>query len=167
MNAILDVCYGNGTTVVACVQFSNWTDSHPSAVSISELDVQAAGYVPGRFFERELPCLLYALKRETVRFEVIVIDGFVHLKPPLKKGLGFHLAESLSYPVAVIGVAKNPLKVADRFLPVLRGRSSKPLFVSAINISIERAAELIKSMNGEFRIPTLIKMTDQLCRANL
>jgi deoxyribonuclease V len=166
MNAILDVCYRNGMAAVACVQFSNWTDSHPNAVSISELDVQA-GYVPGRFFERELPCLLYALKRETVRFEVIVIDGFVHLKPPLKKGLGFHLAESVSYPVAVIGVAKNPLKVADRFLPVLRGRSGKPLFVSAINISIERAAELIKSMNGEFRIPTLIKMTDQFCRANL
>lgn len=165
MNAILDVCYGKGRASVACVQFSNWTDSHPSDVRISELDVQA-GYIPGRFFERELPCLLYALKQETVRFEVIVIDGFVHLKPPLKKGLGFHLAESLSYPVAVIGVAKNPLKVADQFLPVLRGRSSKPLFVSAINISIERAAGLIKCMNGKFRIPTLIKMTDQLCRAN-
>jgi deoxyribonuclease V len=163
MNAILDVCYGNAMAVVACVQFRDWTDSQASAVNISEVEIQA-DYVPGRFFERELPCLLHAIERVSVSFEVIVIDGYVHLKPPHVKGLGFHLAETVSYPVAVIGVAKSPLKVADQFVPVFRGRSRRPLFVSAIQLPTERAAALIESMSGPFRVPTLIKMADRLCR---
>ena len=163
MNAILDVCYGNGTAVAACVQFGDWTDNQASSVNISEGEVQAA-YVPGRFFELELPCLLHAIERVSVRFEVIVIDGYVHLKPPHVKGLGYHLAETVSYPVAVIGVAKSPFKVADQFVPVFRGRSRRPLFVSAIHMPAEQAAARIKSMAGPFRIPTLIKMADRLCR---
>ena len=163
MNAILDVHYQKGAASVACGRFSSWTDSSPSGANVSRLDIPSA-YVPGRFFERELPCLLHALERERIRFETIVIDGYVHLKPPVRKGLGLHLAESVPYPVAVIGVAKNPLKAADRFVPILRGGSTKPLFVSAVNVPVERAAELIRSMDGEFRIPTLIRTADRLCR---
>ena len=91
MNAILDAYYRGDTATVACVRFSTWNASRPSGATVSELKVSAA-YVPGRFFERELPCLLHALKQETVGFDVIVIDGFVHLKPPLTKGLGYYLA---------------------------------------------------------------------------
>lgn len=163
MNAILDVGYKNERAFISCVQFLNWYDDHPSAKRLTHLDIQAK-YVPGRFFERELPCLLFALKQETVEFEVIVIDGFVHLKPPLKKGLGYYLYESMPYSAAVIGVAKNPLKVADSYVPVLRGKSCKPLFVSSINFSTDRAAELIKNMHGPFRLPTLIKMADGFCK---
>ncbi len=163
MNAILDVFYGNDTAVVACVQFRDWSDSQPSAVDLTQVEI-GAEYVPGQFYLRELPCLLHALEAVAVRFEVIVIDGYVHLKPPLRKGLGAHLAESLAYPATVIGVAKSPLKVADHFMPVLRGRSRRPLFVSAIHLPTERAAALVRSMSGPFRIPTLIKMADRWCR---
>jgi len=165
MKAILDVRYEKGRAIVACVRFRNWSDSRPAGVRITEVEVQA-DYVPGRFFERELPCLLHALKQERTRFEVIVIDGYVHLKPPLRKGLGRHLAEALPYPAVVVGVAKNPLKIADRFLSVYRGRSRRPLFVSAIHISTERAGELIQGMEGPFRSPALIKRADQLSRGH-
>ena len=111
MNAILDVCYSTCRAVTSCIQFNGWKDGHPHASNVSEMDIPS-DYVPGRFFERELPCLLHALEQEAVRFEVFVIDGFVHLKPPREKGLGYYLAESVPYPAAVIGVAKNPLKMA-------------------------------------------------------
>jgi deoxyribonuclease V len=163
MNAILDVYYHDDTATVVCVQFANWTDSLPSAVSLTHTEVGAV-YVPGKFYLRELPCLLRALEQVAVRFEVIVIDGYVHLKPPLRKGLGAHLAESLAYPAAVVGVAKSPLRVADKFLPVLRGSSRRPLYVSAMNLPTDRAAAFVKNMSGPFRMPTLIKIADQRCR---
>ena len=64
----------------------------------------------------------------------------------------------------VIGVAKNPLAIADRFVPVLRGRSRKPLLVSSINIPVQRAAALIAGMHGDHRLPLLIKTADQAAR---
>jgi deoxyribonuclease V len=163
MNAILDVCYRDGTATVACVQFGDWSNSRPVAASATAVGIEAE-YQPGQFYLRELPCLLRALEREASRFEIIVIDGYVHLKPPLTKGLGAHLADRLTYRVAVIGVAKSPLRVADQFVPVLRGNSRQPLFVSAAHFPVERAAELVRAMNGPNRIPTLIKMADRLSK---
>jgi deoxyribonuclease V len=65
---------------------------------------------------------------------------------------------------SVIGVAKNPLKIAGRFVPVFRGRSRKPLFVSAIGHPVEKASLQIESMHGVYRIPTLLKLADQYAR---
>lgn len=166
MNAILDVAYRDNTAVTACVAFNGWTDSRPSAVHTRPMD-GIADYIPGKFYERELPCLLDVLDRMDTSFEVLVIDGFVHLKPPRIKGLGAYLAESIRYPVAVIGVAKSPLAIADRFVPVLRGRSRKPLLVSSINMPVQRAADLIAGMHGDYRLPALIKMADQAAREYL
>jgi len=160
MNAILDVAYRDRSAVTACVAFECWTDDRPHAVNTFSMQ-GIADYVPGRFFERELPCLMDALDRVGGKFDVVVIDGFVHLKSPRIKGLGHHLAESMRYPAAVIGVAKNPLTIADRFLPVRRGKSRKPLFVSSINMPVRQAADLIAGMSGKYRIPTLIRIADQ------
>ena len=66
--------------------------------------------------------------------------------------------------VGVIGVAKSPLRIADRFVPVLRGRSRKPLYVSAVGCSLERTARAVASMHGPHRIPTLLKTADRLAR---
>jgi hypothetical protein len=81
------------------------------------------------------------------------------------KGLGIHLFESLSYAPVVIGVAKNPLKIAERFVPIHRGRSRKPLFVSAAGCPVQEAARSILSMHGPYRIPTLLKQADHHARA--
>ena len=79
-------------------------------------------------------------------------------------GLGAHLQTSLPYATAVIGVAKNPLAVADRFVAITRGRSVKPLFVSAIGCGLTEATAAIAAMHGPFRIPTLLRKADRLAR---
>jgi hypothetical protein len=38
------------------------------------------------------------------------------------------------------------------------------LYVGSVGIDKEMAAENIKQMHGEFRIPTLLKMVDSLAR---
>ncbi|MBI5444128.1 MAG: endonuclease V [Deltaproteobacteria bacterium] len=165
MNAILDVHYRGANASVACVQFAGWDDAEPSRVRVSAVSTPS-DFVPGRFFERELPCLLHALALEAERFEAIVVDGYGHLDTPSGKGLGAHLADAVPYPVAVVGVAKTPFRLAARFVPVFRGRSRRPLFVSSVNRADEAAAALVlvEKMHGDFRIPTLLKLADRLSR---
>jgi deoxyribonuclease V len=164
--AALDVHYDGDRAVAACVVFRAWADSVASEVVCATVP-HAAPYRAGRFYERELPCLLAVLEKAGREFGTLIIDGYVHLRPEVGKGLGTHLHGSLSYRPAVIGVAKRPLKVADRFLPVIRGRSSKPLYVSALGCPLERAARAIASMHGRYRIPTLLKITDRAARAGI
>ena len=98
--------------------------------------------------------------------KVLVVDEkrVQHLRPDVGKGLGAHLFEALPYDAIIIGVAKKPLNVADRFVPILSGRSAKPLYVSAIGCSLEYAAQSIARMHGPFRIPTLLKIADETSR---
>jgi deoxyribonuclease V len=163
MKAALDVHYESDRSVAACVVFDAWLDSEPIEL-IRVVGPRPSCYRAGRFYERELPSLLSVLKQANHEFETIVIDGYVHLRAEVGKGLGVHLFESLLYAPVVVGVAKNPLKVADRFLPVTRGRSTRPLFVSAVGCSLEEAAQWIVSMHGPYRIPTLLKLADQHAR---
>ncbi len=163
MKAALDVHYGREGATAACVVFKSWGDAAPVEVLRTTI-TDPAGYRPGRFYERELPCLLAVLRTAGREFESIVIDGYVHLKPGAGKGLGQHLREAIPYPAVVIGVAKNPLRVADRFVPVLRGRSSKPLFVSAAGCPLEKARKAVLAMHGPYRLPTLLKLADRRAR---
>jgi deoxyribonuclease V len=163
VKAALDVHYGPSGATAACVVFASWKDRSPVEVYRTFI-AEAAGYRPGRFYERELPCLRAVLRVAGREFESIVIDGYVHLKPGVGKGLGQHLREALPYKAEVIGVAKNPLKVADRFVPVIRGRSTKPLFISAAGVSLADAQKAVLSMPGPYRIPTLLKLADQYAR---
>jgi deoxyribonuclease V len=163
MKAALDVYYQSNSSTAACVVFENWQDSRPTEI-IQTVLPSTPPYCAGRFYLREFPCLLSVLEQADRRFETLVIDGYVHLKDHVGKGLGTHLFESLWYSPAVIGVAKKPLKVADHFVPINRGRSSRPLFVSAMGCSVDRAARSISRMHGPYRIPTLLKLTDQTAR---
>jgi deoxyribonuclease V len=161
MKAALDVHYEKDRAVAACVIFQHWLDSEP--VKVLRIVLPAAReYHAGRFYERELPALLVVLQQADQEFETIIIDGFVHLQ--VGKGLGAHLYEALQYQSAVIGVAKKELKIADRYIPVLRRRSRKPLYVSAIGCSLEEAARSIQRMHGPHRIPTLLKLADRHAR---
>jgi deoxyribonuclease V len=165
MKAAMDVHYESGMSVAACVVFDNWQDNEPADL-IRAIVRGASGYRAGRFYERELPCLISVLQKAYCGFDTIIIDGYVHLKPETGKGLGTYLFESLSYSTVVIGVAKNPLTIADQFVPIFRGRSRKPLFVSAIGCQAEQAARSILSMHGPYRIPTLLKLADRHARAD-
>jgi len=49
---------------------------------------------------------------------------------------------------------------------VLRGDSRRPLYVTAAGLDPAAAALHVRSMHGPFRIPTLLKRVDQLCRTS-
>jgi deoxyribonuclease V len=74
------------------------------------------------------------------------------------------LYQALAGKVAVIGVAKTQFAGAGAAVEVLRGRSTRPLFVTAVGMSAQRAAEHVRSMHGPDRIPTLLKHVDSLAR---
>jgi deoxyribonuclease V len=160
LKAALDVHYESDRAMAACAVFSDWSDDTTTEVVRATVHV-GSPYRPGRFYQRELPGLLAVLKKANRVLGTLIIDGYVHLRPEVGKGLGTHLHEALTYPATIIGVAKSPLKVADRFVPVFRGRSKKPLYVSAIGCSLEHAARSISGMHGRHRIPTILKIADE------
>lgn len=166
-----DVAYteSNGATTAraAGVRFDDWSAEVPVDV-IVELIADVAPYVPGAFYRRELPCLWPVVRAAVARgsLDVVVVDGFVDLGADGedKPGLGRHLYERLradGLDVAVIGVAKNPYRGADA-VPVRRGDSEVPLWVSAAGWSNDDAADAVRRMHGAYRFPTLLRRVDQL-----
>ena len=123
-----------------------------------------APYEPGQFYRRELPCLLAVLGQVRQPLETVVVDGYVWLRDENTPGLGGHLYEALGKSIPVIGVAKTQFLSAGAAKPILRGNSQRPLFVTAAGIDLETAMRHVQSMHGPFRIPTLLKRVDQLCR---
>jgi deoxyribonuclease V len=94
----------------------------------------------------------------------VLIDGYVWLDEAGSPGLGAHLYRALEERVAVIGVAKSRYRHPVAAREVLRGGSQRPLYVSAVGVDLEEAAAWVAHMHGEYRIPTLLKRVDQLCR---
>lgn len=165
MKAILDVHYKTGIAITALVQFTDFLDEKPLDIVVTRMKIPS-NYVPGEFFKRELPCLIHAIKESGGQYDTIIIDGYVHMQAS-RKGLGQHLFEALGQQIPITGIAKNPMKLATDFLPVRRGDSDKPLFVSTISLDLSEMAELVKKMHGPFRIPTLVKLADQAARGHL
>ncbi|WP_275902416.1 endonuclease V [Myxococcus eversor] len=162
MLACVDVDYRDDVTVAACVLFRDWADASETAHHVDR-GPPAAAYEPGQFYRRELPHLLRVLALVPEQLEAIVVDGYVWLGQD-KPGLGAHLYEALGRAVPVIGVAKTSFHSSDVALPVLRGQSQRPLFVSAVGLSTPTAVEYIQRMHGPSRMPTLLGRVDRLCR---
>ena len=170
----LDVDYRDDHAVAAGVIADRWDDPAPRFERVARVATVAA-YVPGRFFEREMPCLLAVLERlgqgieggspTLVSIDVVVVDGYVTLDPAGRPGLGAHLFEALEGRVAVVGVAKTAFRSATHALPVLRGRSQRPLFVTAAGLDPAVAAARVAAMHGPHRVPTLLARADALCRS--
>jgi deoxyribonuclease V len=161
----LDVDYRERGAVAAGVLFESWVSSDPSGEVIARID-EVAPYIPGSFFLRELPCLLAALEQVPGGpgvVELIVIDGYVWLDGAGREGLGAHLFRRLEGRIPVVGVAKTSFSGAAA-LPVRRGASKRPLWVTAAGVAPEDAASWVASMHGPHRVPTLLQRVDQLCR---
>jgi deoxyribonuclease V len=159
----VDVDYREREVVAAAVGFASWTADEAVAEVVVTSDAPPAAYEPGRFFRRELPHLLGVLALLVPPFEAIVIDGYVWLDVG-NKGLGAHLYTALGETAPVIGVAKTSYAGASA-IEVVRGGSARPLYVTAAGIDAALAADHVRAMHGEHRIPTLLKRVDQLCRA--
>jgi len=86
-------------------------------------------YRPGAFFDRELPALR-AVLQGVEPVDLLVVDGYVDLDPEGRPGLGAHVHAEVGVPV--IGVAKTAFRGATHAVPVIRGASRKPLYVTAV-----------------------------------
>ena len=157
--AITDVAYQDGVARAACVLAEGWTARHP-ARSFVALRTPIADYVPGAFWQRELPVLLALL--EGVEADVVVVDGYVWLDAAGRKGLGAHLHDALGIPV--VGIAKTAFAGSGFASEVVRGASARPLYVTAVGVDPDEAAASVRAMHGSHRLPTLLTAADRLAR---
>ena len=125
-------------------------------------DVQP--YRPGQFYLRELPPLRAALDGLT-GMTLLVVDGFADLDPDGRPGLGAHAHAEFGVPV--IGVAKSAFRTATHAVPVLRGTSARPLYVTVAGMPRTDAADLVRRMAGRHRIPDALRRADTLARNGL
>ncbi len=162
-----DTYYFDNQAKTVCLSFSNWTDDKPCEIFTEILDAPAE-YEPGAFYKRELPCILSLLKQIDLRkVSAIVVDGFVILDDNGKPGLGGRLYAHLDQKIPVIGVAKtNYAQNSANKRPVTRGKSTRALFVTALGMDLDLAAEYVKNMHGEYRMPTLLKELDRLTKVS-
>lgn len=166
MKYVLDVQYKDDkSAVVACLGFKNWEDEKASYVKTHFIK-EIMPYVSGEFYKRELPCLLKALER-LEDIELIVVDGYVWLDEPTHKGLGLYLYDSLEQKVPIVGVAKAKFGNTPKKCELIRGKSIKPLYITSVDFSLEKAKEAIALMHGKYRFPTLLKEVDSLAREQL
>jgi deoxyribonuclease V len=166
MMMCLDVHYESHAVVTAGLGFSHWEDASSVLEVVVRTESAPAVYEPGQFYKRELPHLtaLIARVHSRVTINALIVDGHVWLGPG-RPGLGAHLYGALEDPIAVIGVAKSAFHEGVA-IPVVRGASRAPLFVTARGIDPAHAAELVRTMHGPHRLPTLIKRVDSLARGH-
>jgi deoxyribonuclease V len=118
-------------------------------------------YHPGEFYRRELPPLRAVLDG-LGRLGLLVVDGYADLDPGGRPGLGARVHAEFGIPV--IGVAKSAFATATHAIAVLRGTSTRPLFVTAAGMPRADAAELVRRMAGRFRVPDALRRADRLAR---
>lgn len=121
-------------------------------------------YRPGAFFDRELPALR-AVLAGTAPVDLLLVDGYVDLDPDGRPGLGAHVHAEVGVPV--VGVAKTAFRGATHAVPVLRGASRKPLYVTAAGLDVDDAAGLVLHLAGDHRIPDALRRVDALARGHV
>ncbi len=160
----LDVHYKETYAKSVGVLF-NWQDSSPAKIITAIID-DVSAYIPGQFYKRELPCLLPVINQvDKDIIEAIITDSYVYIDNNKNFGLGGYLWKVLDEKIAVIGVGKTAFHTnRQTVMEVFRGVSKNPLYVSAIGIDNNEAAQLVKNMHGEYRMPSLLKTLDQITK---
>jgi len=161
MLCCVDVDYQPTGVTTAAVGFTSWADTLATIEVVVRSFDAPQPYEPGQFAKRELPFLLGVLERMP-KLDAILVDAYVWLAPD-RPGMGKVLHDACGVPV--IGVAKTRFDGATA-IEVVRGDSAKPLHVTAVGFDAATAAEHVRTMHGEFRIPSLIKRADALARGN-
>lgn len=165
MHLIFDVFYNDelNEANVACIAFDSFKNSN----IIFEKTITVNGiseYKSGSFYKRELPCIMKFINTIDIKeIESIVIDGYVFLGDK-KEGLGAKLYHQLNNSIPIIGISKNEFKNNNDAILVIRGKSIKPIYVTSIGIDKIEASDIVKNMDGEYRLPNLVKMVDKLSR---
>ena len=94
-----------------------------------------------------------------------MVDGYADLDPAGRAVLGAHAHAEFGIPV--IGVAKSRFRIATHAVPVVRGSSERPLFVTAAGMPAADAADLVRHMAGRYRLPDALRRADTLARTGL
>jgi deoxyribonuclease V len=161
----IDVHYKAAYAKTVLLFFENWYSEQPTEI-VSHSTEDVMDYEPGAFYKRELPCILNALSQANLEnLEAIIVDGHVFVDNDGKLGLGGHLFEALQKKYPIIGVAKTKFQSnQETVVEILRGESKNPLYVSAMGLDKEVAAQNVQKMFGEFRLPYLLKLMDQITK---
>jgi deoxyribonuclease V len=144
--------------LAADAAFAHVLAEHTAAVS------RVPAYRPGEFYLRELPPLRAVLANLS-GLGLLVVDGYADLDPAGRPGLGAHAHAEFGIPV--IGVAKSRFRTATHAVPVMRGSSVRPLFVTAAGIPAADAADLVRHMAGRYRLPDVLRRADTLARTGV
>ena len=167
--ACIDVHYldsgGARAAIVSFPTFDAAVSSEERVVSLAHVEP----YESGAFYKRELPCLVAALDTLAQFPKVVILDGLVWLEAPGgRPGLGARLLDAEPRLQTVIGVTKTRFVGASAAL-VLRGSSEKPLWVDEAGMPLEEgdAPRAIVAMHGPHRVPTMLRLVDQLCRGHV
>ncbi|MFP5346820.1 MAG: endonuclease V, partial [Actinomycetes bacterium] len=123
--------------------------------------VDVAPYRAGQFFVRELPALR-AVLADVDGLDLLVVDGYVHLDPEGRPGLGAYAHAEFGVPV--IGVAKTLFRTATQAIEVRRGGAARPLYVTAAGLASDEAAMIVERMAGPYRLPDALRRADALAR---
>jgi len=158
----IDVHYRENVAKSVSIAFDNWTDTIPHTTHIVAVH-HIAPYIPGQFYKRELPCILKVLEKSDLsKIALIIVDGYVVLNDEGKAGLGHYVYEALERKIPIVGVAKKSFHDNQKNVTqVFRGKSKNPLYVTSIGIDLEKAADYVKNMAGDYRFPELLKILDQ------
>ena len=141
-------------------------------------------YVPGLFAFREVPALLAALDKLTVRPDVLICDGH-GLAHPRRFGLAAHLGVLTDLPS--FGVGKT--RLIGEWAPVGHERGArsalidagetvgavvrtqngvKPVFVSVGHrMDLDTACDLTLALSPKYRLPETTRAADRACRDGL
>lgn len=178
---IIDVYYYpsedyRGYKVVG-VLIDNWNSSEADEIiSITSSDKSFNAYIPGKFKERELPCIKKLLRTissvDKMQIDTIIIDGYAQLSngkdsvDTLGTSLHEYLCKSGFGHISVIGVAKSKYHDPEFMkdcVEVMRGKESiNPLYISSVGwIKPDEAGKKIKSMYGDNKFPTMISLADK------
>lgn len=159
----IDVGYSENKALAIGVLFEDWNSTEPMKIYKEQIE-NIEPYEAGAFYKRELPCILSLLDHICENVTAIVVDGYVHLGAERRAGLGAHLFDALDAKIPVIGVAKNYFKETPIEHEVFRGKSQKPIYVTAVGMSLDQGIKYIQYMDGKNRIPTLLKLADRYSR---
>lgn len=158
----VDVHYPDaGGAVAAAVVVSDRAFARVVGEHVARLS-RVVPYRSGSFWERELPALRAVLAM-TGPIDLLVVDAYVWLDPEGRPGLGAHAYAEFGVPV--VGVAKTAFRGATQAIPVLRGRATSPLHITAAGMSPRDAAALVRDMHGPYRLPDALRRADALSRS--
>lgn len=138
-------------------------------------------YVPGLFAFRELPALMEALDRLTVRPDLLVCDGY-GVAHPRGFGLACHVGVLTGLPslgvgkTAFVGTCAEPAQERGAWTPIvldgatvgraLRTRDAvKPVYVSqGHRVDLDTVCAQVLRLTPDFRLPEPIRRADRLAR---